>query len=94
MDDKKVFIAEIGNQYTHRNMGSSIFASGTPPETILVVAADYNQAVTKVELYLENMPEEERENIFDGEGNIKKNLDKSACIQLLSLKVTDTKIIY
>ena len=93
MEDKKVFIAEIGNQYTHRNTGGSIFLSGTPPETILVVAADYNRAVTKVELYLENMPEEEQQSIFDGDGSLKKNLEKGD-IQLLSLKVTDTKIIY
>lgn len=92
LGDKKVFIAEVGVQYSHRNMGSSIFMSGTPPESILVIAKDYNQAASKVEAYLENMPDEQKESILDADGSL-KNLEKNK-LQLLGLKVTDTKIIW
>jgi hypothetical protein len=94
MNERKFFIAEIGVDSPSRSFGSNfMFMSASTPETVLIIAEDYNDAAKKAELYLENMPPLEPENILDGDGSL-KNLEQRGTPQILSIKASSAKIIW
>jgi len=92
MKERKVFIAEIGTENSRSFGSSSFMIGGAPPETILIVADDYNEAANKAELYLENLPIDEKQSILDGDGSL-KNLE-SLVPQILSIRASSAKIIW
>lgn len=92
LGDRKVFIAEIGVEYSHNNIGGSLFISGTPLASVVVVAKSYDDAEKKIEVYLETIPVDENQSIVGVDGSL-KNLEKDK-IKLLGLRISDTKIIW
>lgn len=89
MKEKKAFLAEIGDPDIPRSI-----IGGSANDVVIVLAENYKNAVSVIETYVENIDNNEKSDIFDDDGSLRNDLHEKTKIQLLSLKVTDVKVIW